>query len=56
MRAAAHNVATLFSLEKNRHGMSGIPFQTHFRPNEGIYTEISMDQVEDLRLAKGTGR
>lgn len=47
MRSAPHGVASLFSLEKNRHGMSGIPFQTLFRPNEGIYTEISMDAVED---------
>lgn len=52
MRAAPHNVATMFSLEKNRHGCSGIPFATIFNPNEGIYTEITPDQIDDLVMAQ----
>lgn len=48
LRAAPHNVATLFSLEKNRHGMSGIAFATTFKPNEGIYRPVSVDEVEGL--------
>ncbi len=48
MRAKPHNVATHFSLEKNRHGQSSIPFYTTFDPNTGTYTEISADHAEDL--------
>jgi replicative DNA helicase len=48
LRSAPHNVATLFSLEKNRHGCSGIPFYTTFEPNEGIYRPIDRDEVEGL--------
>lgn len=48
MRAKPHNVATHFSLEKNRHGVSGIPFYTTFDPNHGVFTEISADHAEDL--------
>jgi replicative DNA helicase len=48
MRAKPKNVATHFSLEKNRHGMSGIHFFTTFDPNTGTYTEISADHAEDL--------
>lgn len=48
LRSAPHNVATLFSLEKNRHGMSGIPFFTTFQPNEGVYRNIDSDEVEAL--------
>lgn len=48
MRAAPKNVATLMSLEKNRHGQSGIPFYTTFQPNEGIYSNIDADDVEGL--------
>lgn len=47
-RASPHNVASLMSLEKNRHGMSGIPFYTTFQPNEGIYRSIDQDEVEGL--------
>lgn len=42
------DVATHFSLEKNRHGPSGIHFHTTFDPNTGTYTEISADAAEDL--------
>ena len=48
MRSKPHDVATHFSLEKNRHGASGIPFYTTFDPNTGIYREISRDHVDDL--------
>lgn len=48
LRSAPHNVATLFSLEKNRHGMSGVPFATTFQPNTGVYRSISVDEVEGL--------
>jgi replicative DNA helicase len=48
MRSKPKNVATAFSLEKNRHGPSGIPFYTTFDPNTGTYTEISGDHAEDL--------
>lgn len=50
LRAAAHNVATKFSIEKNRHGLSGIPFFTSFDPNQGEYHEISAEQVLDLEI------
>src|SRR5262252_2043090 len=48
MRSKPHDVATDFSLEKNRHGTSGIRFYTTFDPNHGVYTEISADHAEDL--------
>jgi replicative DNA helicase len=48
LRAKPHNVATAFSLEKNRHGPSGIRFYTTFDPNTGVFTEISGDHAEDL--------
>lgn len=50
MRAKPKNVATHFSLEKNRHGPSGIHFYTTFDPNRGVFTEISGDHAEDLVL------
>lgn len=50
MRAKPHNVATVFSLEKNRHGASGIRFHTTFDLNTGDFTEISGDHAEDLVL------
>ena len=48
MRSKPHDVATDFSLEKNRHGSSGIRFYTTFDPNSGQFTEISADHAEDL--------
>ena len=48
MRAKPKDVATHFSIEKNRHGASGIHFYTTFDPNTGGYTEISADHAEDL--------
>lgn len=50
MRAKPRNVATAFSLEKNRHGVSGIGFHTTFDPNHGVFTEISAEHAEDLVL------
>jgi replicative DNA helicase len=51
MRAKARNVATHFSIEKNRHGTSGVYFYTTFDPNSGVYEEISADRAEDLACA-----
>lgn len=48
MRSKPHDVATHFSLEKNRHGPSGIYFYTTFDPNRGTYIEVSSEHVEDL--------
>jgi replicative DNA helicase len=48
MRSKPKNVATHFSLEKNRHGTSDVSFYTTFDPNRGIYTEVSAEHVEDL--------
>jgi replicative DNA helicase len=50
MRAKPKNVATHFSLEKNRHGTSGVPFYTTFDPNRGVFAEISADHAEDLAI------
>jgi replicative DNA helicase len=41
--------ATVFSVEKNRHGASGHFFFTRFNPNEGVFTEITRDDADDLR-------
>ena len=48
MRSKPHDVATDFSLEKNRHGSSGIRFYTTFDPNSGHFIEISAEHAEDL--------
>jgi replicative DNA helicase len=48
MRAKPKNVATHFSLEKNRHGPSGTHFYTTFDPDHGVFTEISAEHAEDL--------
>ena len=53
MRAMEHNVATYLSLEKNRHGMSGIPFFTTFEPNRGVYRNIDSNEAENLVLEAG---
>jgi hypothetical protein len=55
MRAMPHNVATAFSLEKNRHGQSGIKFFTTFNPNEGMFDEISAEQAEDMQIRAEEG-
>ena len=52
LRGMPHNVATAWSLEKNRHGASGIPFFTTFDPNKGIYREITGDQADSLVIEK----
>jgi hypothetical protein len=41
--------ATIFSVEKNRHGVSGIPFYTRFQPNQGSFPEITEEIADDLR-------
>lgn len=56
LRSSPHNVATLFSLEKNRHGQSSIPFFSKFQPNEGIYTTIDADELEMLVLEAEVAR
>ena len=48
MRSKPHNVATHFSLEKNRHGASGIPFYTTFDPDHGQFVEVTGDHADDL--------
>lgn len=50
MRAQAHDLATAFSIEGNRHGPSG-KFFTTFDPNQGIYEEITKEQVLDLSIS-----
>ena len=47
---AQKNVATHFSLEKNRHGSSGIHFHTTFDPNTGTYAECSAEYAETLEI------
>jgi replicative DNA helicase len=48
--SAPRNVVTQWSLEKNRHGMSGIPFFTTFEPNRGVYRNIDGEEANDLIL------
>jgi hypothetical protein len=48
MRAKPHDVATALSIEKNRHGASGIPFYTSFNPNYGEFKEIDAETAEGL--------
>lgn len=47
-RSAEYDVATNFSIEKNRHGPSGTRFSTTFDPNHGSYVEVNYDAVESL--------
>lgn len=53
MRSMENNVASYMSLEKNRHGQSGIPFFTTFEPNTGVYRNIDADEAEALVLEAG---
>lgn len=48
MRAKEFDVATAFSIEKNRHGPSGIRFYTTFDPNYGVFREINAEAVEAM--------
>lgn len=41
--------ASIWSVEKNRHGAAGIYFYSRFLPNEGAFHEISKETAEDLR-------
>ena len=47
LRAMAHNVATAFSIEGNRHGPSG-RFFTHFDPETGHFAEITREEADDM--------
>lgn len=51
MRAMPKDVATLLSLEKNRHGPSHISFCTTFDPNVGVFQEITREQADDMAMA-----
>lgn len=48
LRARPHNVASHFSIEKNRHGVSGLHFHTMFDVNTGTFSEIGSDAADDL--------
>lgn len=48
MRSRAKNVASIFSLEKNRHGASGVRWYTVFDVNNGVFAEISADKAERM--------
>lgn len=55
MRARPKNVASIFSLEKNRHGASGMRWWTVFDVNNGVFTEISEDKAEQMVLEAELG-
>lgn len=48
MRARTHNVASVFSLEKNRHGASGVRWYTVFDVDNGRFEQISEEKAENL--------
>ena len=48
MRARTKNVASVFSLEKNRHGASGMRWWTVFDVNNGVFSEITEEKAEQL--------
>lgn len=50
MRRASAHVAH-YSLEKNRHGESGVTFWTKFMPDTGEFAEITYEQALDLTIA-----
>lgn len=50
MRARTHNVASVFSLEKNRHGASGVRWYTVFDVDNGVFHEITEEKAERLVL------
>lgn len=39
----------IYSLEKNRHGESGLYFYARFLPNEGGFDEISKERAEEIK-------
>lgn len=45
--------AMVYSLEKNRHGASGIVWFSRFDPNNGDFAEISREQAELLKEREG---
>lgn len=55
MRSRARNVASIFSLEKNRHGLSGLRWWTVFDVDNGVFHEISEDQAEERVLQAELG-
>jgi hypothetical protein len=40
------------SLEKNRHGASGICYFTKFDANRGDFTEITRDEADEIRAGE----
>lgn len=50
MRARTKNVASIFSLEKNRHGASGMRWWTKFDVDNGVFEEVSEEKAEALVL------
>lgn len=49
MKRYAHS-AMAYTLDKNRHGASGISFFSNYEPNVGNFSEISKDAAEERRL------
>lgn len=47
---------TWFSVEKNRHGASGIYFYAKFDADTGDYREITLDEMHDIRDNEDDGR
>lgn len=48
LRAKPHGVASHFSIEKNRHGITGQHFFTVFDVNTGSFQEVSATTADDL--------
>lgn len=44
--------AAVSSLEKNRHGMSGICFFNKYDANNGDFSEITRDQADDIKMSE----
>lgn len=50
LRQKAHGSATVFSLEKNRHGPSGLKWYSYFDPDRGVFDEITEETAETLAI------
>lgn len=44
--------ASVLSLEKNRHGQSGVCFWTKYDANSGDFTEITRDQADEIKMSE----
>jgi hypothetical protein len=44
--------ASVCSLEKNRHGTTGVPFFTKYDANRGDFAEITRDQADEIRASE----